>query len=405
MKSIAIVGAGLRGLASAAYLKSAGNRVRLFERAPVYGGVWNRVHERAHTNTPYWGYTFHHTNIWSSYRPTQPEILANLHRMVDAEGLAPFISLSTAVESVLKTEQGRWRINDETGDEFDGLLVCPGFLGRQRRPDPETVARFEGEVLLPYWFSPKQLTGRRVTVIGSGASAMDMFDLAHQSGCHSAAVVVHPGTSLREIDQRQRLITFIKSNPLLYRLTKKKGDSAGAGCPNLDAILATPGMVKIEGHISEIGASTVVLDGGESVETDVLIWCTGWESPIPSWAREHRGDPTLVLGACRSCLDTAGFGLGAATAHAKGLHAALEHGWTEQFRSGTSECDCEQENVTFSRHIVFSLMLYYLRQHGGWRVLGQGLGYGVRSNLGRWKHVDEPLWSKLTAFANAPLGF
>ncbi len=403
--SIAIVGAGLRGLASAAYLKSVGNRVRVFERRPDYGGVWSRVHEYAHINTPYWGYTFHHTNVWHSYRPTKAEILANLSRMVEAEGLAPYISLGTAVESVFKTETGRWRINDDPGEEFDGVLVCPGFLGDRRRPGPDLVGPFEGEVLLPHTFPAERLAGKRVTVVGSGASALDMFELAHGRGCRTATLVVHPGTPVREIPERQDIVCLIKGNPLLYRLTKKKNDRPAAWCINLGAILATPGRRKLEGHVTGTGPQAVVLDNGESVETDVLVWCAGWESPIPAWARLYRGDPTLVLAACPSCLDTAGFGYGAATAHAKGLHVALANSLREQFRSGSAECDCDQQSPAASRSIVLSLMLYYLRQPGGWRMLQESLTYGMRSNMARWRYVNEPLWSKLAAFMNAPLGF
>jgi len=403
--AVAVIGAGLRGLTSAAYLKSVGNRVRVFERLPDYGGVWSRVQDYAHINTPYWGYTFHHTNVWRSYRPAKNEILANLSRMIETEGLASDIALGTAVESVSRTAAGKWLINDDPNEEFDGVLVCPGFLGERRRPDPELIGRFEGEVLLPHTFPAECLTGKRVTVVGSGASAMDMFELAHQHRCRNVTLIVHPGTPVREIPERQDVICLIKGNPLLYRLTKKKADRPAAWCINLGAILATPGRTKLEGHVTGMGPRSVVLDSGESVESDVLVWCAGWDSPIPDWAREHRGNPTLVVAACPSCLDTAGFGYGTATAHAKGLHAALTNRLNEQFRSGTSECDCDQGSPAPARSIVLSLMLYYLRQPGGWRMLLGALTYGLQSNMARWRHVEEPLWSKLAAFVNAPLGF
>lgn len=112
IKSIAVVGAGLRGLCSAAYLRSVGHNVQVFDAMPRYGGIWNRVSDDAQINTPYYGYTFHPTNVWTTHRPAKPEILANLERMVAVEGLADFIRLNHPVDIVSRTADGLWTLND-----------------------------------------------------------------------------------------------------------------------------------------------------------------------------------------------------------------------------------------------------------------------------------------------------
>jgi len=404
MKSIAVVGAGLRGLCSAAYLRSVGHRVSIFETLPRYGGIWNRVTDDARINTPYYGYTFHPTNVWNSHRPTRPEILANIERMVDAEGLADDIRLNYRIENVSRATDGSWRLND--GDEpFDAVLVCSGFLDRRKRPDQEVIEGFEGETPEPYSFDHAILKDRDVTIVGSGPTALDMLSAARNAGAKSAQLVVKPGTLIRDIGLAYHVIHAIKSNPLLYRATKRKGAVPGIACRGISTVLKDP---RVSVHKAEFLSSrgrTAVLAGGERLPTDILIWCTGWESPIPHWTFGYRDDSSFVVAACPSCLDTAGFGYGSATAHAKALHAALLGGFDDPFRSGSAECDCRQADVTFSRHIVLSLMLYYLRHPGGARLLLRALAAGFHSNRERWAQVTEPRWAAALAFLNAPLGF
>jgi cation diffusion facilitator CzcD-associated flavoprotein CzcO len=59
---VAIVGAGVRGLASAVYLRSRGYGITIFEQASTCGGMWTRVYDTSFINTPNHGYTFHPGN-------------------------------------------------------------------------------------------------------------------------------------------------------------------------------------------------------------------------------------------------------------------------------------------------------------------------------------------------------
>ena len=188
MKSIAVVGAGLRGLCSAAYLRSVGHRVRVFEVRPTLGGIWSRVTDDAQINTPYYGYTFHPTNVWHSHRPTKVEILANLERMVDAEGLADAISLNHQIDNVSRTGGGTWKLNG-CDEPFDAVLVCSGFLDRRKSPNPELIKGFEGETPAPYSFDHTILKDRDVTIVGSGPTALDMLAAARNVGSKSARTV------------------------------------------------------------------------------------------------------------------------------------------------------------------------------------------------------------------------
>jgi hypothetical protein len=91
--------------------------------------------------------------------------MGNLQRMVEAERLDRHLVLDTRIEGVERTVTGKWRV-DEWGQEFDGVLVCTGFLGEPRAPDrdvgPEMLLDGERHVLgghlaQPPWnFTPER---------------------------------------------------------------------------------------------------------------------------------------------------------------------------------------------------------------------------------------------------------
>lgn len=403
-KRIAIVGAGLRGLASAAYLKSVGAQVDVFEKGSAIGGVWARVTEETAINTPSYGYAFHASNRWNSLRPARDEILANFTRMIQQAGLEKSISLSTPVEQVRKDAQDKWIIND-LEDRYDGLLVCPGHLGSPRLPPTEFVANFEGELRGAYDIDKESLRNRKVAIVGSGSSALDMLAMAHDSDCQRATLFIYPDVKIRDLQKVGLFTHSIASNPLLYKLTKVPGGKAAAVRAGIHRVLKSPRVEVVRQHVARLTDHFVVSDQDLAVEADIIIWCTGWDQPMPRWVAEHEHDPTMLLAACASCLDTSGFGYGSATVHAKALMATLDYGLSQRFSSGTSYCDCTQDHAAFSRHIVLGLALYYLAQPERWRLLGQGLRRGAKSNYERMQTMDEPVWASLLAFVNAPFGF
>jgi hypothetical protein len=403
-KRIAIIGAGLRGLASAAYLKSVGAQVQVFEKASAIGGVWARVTEDAAANTPSYGYAFHASNQWPSRRPARDEILANFGRMIQQAELEKSICLSTPVEQVRKNAQGNWILNNRE-PEYDGLLVCPGHLGRPRLPAAEFIANFNGELRGAYDIQKESLRNRNVVVVGSGSSALDMLAMAHDSDCRRATLFIYPGTKIRGLESTGLFIHSVASNPLLYKLTKVPGGKPAAVRAGIHRILKSPRVEVVREDITRITDHLVIGSQGLAVEADTIIWCTGWEQPMPHWVAEHEQDPTMLVAACSSCLDTSGFGYGSATVHAKALMATLDYGLSQRFSSGTSYCDCSQEHAGFSRHIVLGLALYYLAQPARWRLLSEGLRRGAQSNCERMRRLDEPAWASLLAFVNAPFGF
>ena len=97
-----MIGAGVRGLASAAFLKQRGYQVTLFDRAQTIGGIWNRVFPSSTINSPGYAYTFHSSNRWPNFSPNRQDILDNLARLVDEEGLNNCLELNTEISDLEK---------------------------------------------------------------------------------------------------------------------------------------------------------------------------------------------------------------------------------------------------------------------------------------------------------------
>jgi cation diffusion facilitator CzcD-associated flavoprotein CzcO len=412
MKSVAIVGAGIRGLSSAVYLKRRGCRVKIFEKSGGYGGIWTRVFSTSVINTPAHGYTFHADNRWPSHRADAGQILKNIDRMVEHENLSGDFRLNTPVDQVTRTESGAWRINDET-EEFDGLLVASGYMGRQVEAPAEIQAAFRGRLLRPYDFVPSSLEGERVVVVGSGKTALEMLEVAVDQGCGRAQLLIRPEVRLREIKPYADLAFCIHGCPFFYprglrNLFRSKNKSPQkfrwVSSRGIETLLASPNVEVCRAQVREAHDNHLVLDDGQQLQADVIIWCTGWDPLIPPWTKDFKGDPTMVIASCKGCLDTGGFGNGYSTAHAKALYATLAYNLENRFTSDTDGCSCDQEPPQHTRHILLSLLIYFFKQPRGWRIALENLSYGAKSNWQRLRRSQEPWWAKAAAFVNAPFG-
>jgi hypothetical protein len=403
MKSVAIVGAGIRGLSSAAFFKSRGYRVTVFEKSNSAGGIWTRVFPSSVINTPAHGYTFHADNIWPMRRANAQQILTNVDRMIDREQLEPEIRLNTSVESVTKSPSLTWRINGEE-PEYDGLLVATGYMGRPKEAPSEIKSAFRGRILRPYGFEPESLRGNRVVVVGSGETALEMLTVAVREECEHASLITHPGVELRGIRPYSHLAFCVSGSPFVYPRTKSRDQAHRVNCDGVEELLESNKVEVSQSAIREANEDQFFLMDGQRLQADVLIWCSGWDPLLPRWVSEFLGDPKMVLASCKRCLDTGGFGNGTSTAHAKALHAALAYNLETPFTSESDGCKCDQHEFQHTRHILMSLLSYFYQQPRGWSILGENLAYGWISNWQRLWRSREPWWAKLAAFINAPFG-
>ena len=180
--SVAIIGAGFGGIGLAITLKKRGiDSLTILEKGDRVGGVWrDNTYPGATCDVPsqLYSLSFEPNPDWSRRYSPQPEILDYLERCVDRHGLRRNLRLGTEVRRA-KLDEGssRWRIETAAGETFeaDVLVSACGQLSRPALSRIEGSERFEGPIFhTARWDHEVDLDGKRVAVIGTGASTIQV---------------------------------------------------------------------------------------------------------------------------------------------------------------------------------------------------------------------------------------
>ena len=175
---IAIVGAGLGGLALGVKLKQVGvHSFVIFEKSNGPGGTWweNRYPGAAcDVDASLYSYSFMQYD-WTRTHPSQEEILGYIRAVIDRFGLGEHLQYGTAVNEVVWDEERHgYTVYTERGDahEFDLVVSAVGMLNTPRYPDWPGLDEFEGPKFhTARWQHGHDLTGLRVAVVGTGSTA------------------------------------------------------------------------------------------------------------------------------------------------------------------------------------------------------------------------------------------
>jgi len=189
---ILIVGAGFAGLGAAVRFKRAGfHQLTIVDRGDEVGGTWrDNTYPGCACDVPSHLYSFSFDPHFDWARPYagQPQIRAYLNHIADAHGLRPHLRLSVDVErSVWDGSRQVWQVHLAGGEvlETDVLVSGIGALVKPSLPKLPGLADFTGSVLhTARWRDDVSLVGKRVALIGTGASAV-------QIGPEIAPVVSH----------------------------------------------------------------------------------------------------------------------------------------------------------------------------------------------------------------------
>lgn len=178
--SVGIVGAGFGGVGIGARLREAGiEQFTIFERGDTVGGVWRaNTYPGAACDVPshLYSFSFAPGHNWSRRYAPQAEILRYMQDCVDEFGLAPHLRLGVEVtEARFDAEAGRWTLTSDDGEQhsFDLLVTACGQLTHPATPAIPGAEEFEGPAFhSAEWDHDVDLEGKRVAVIGTGASAI-----------------------------------------------------------------------------------------------------------------------------------------------------------------------------------------------------------------------------------------
>jgi cation diffusion facilitator CzcD-associated flavoprotein CzcO len=190
---VAIVGAGVGGLALAMGLLEDGrDDFVVLERSDGVGGTWRyNTYPGAACDVPshLYSYATRPNPYWSRAYAGQPEILAYLERCADESGVRPHLRTGWEVASATwDADDARWTVCSTTRDEVvaDVVVFATGLFGEPRRPDIDGIDSFAGEVLhSARWDHSVPLAGRRVGVIGTGASAAQLIPEVAEVAAHT----------------------------------------------------------------------------------------------------------------------------------------------------------------------------------------------------------------------------
>lgn len=185
--TVAVIGAGMSGLAAAHRLRQAGVVVTIFEKNADVGGTWfENIYPGCRVDVPnhLYSYSFAQTTDWPDFFSAQGSLLDYFRWCADELGLREHIRFSTEVVAASFDDDRRlWKVTTasngvEQVHEFNAVCSAVGQLNRPSFPDIAGQDRFAGPSFhSAEWNEDVDLRGRRVAVIGTGASAAQFIPL------------------------------------------------------------------------------------------------------------------------------------------------------------------------------------------------------------------------------------
>ena len=178
---VLVIGAGFAGLGTAIQLDEHGfGDFLVLDKGATVGGTWrDNTYPGAACDVPshLYSFSFAPNAEWSRFFATQPEIQAYLERTATGAGVLDRFRFGVTVEDLTweQTER-RWRVTTSAGDVTADVVVSgAGGLSEPKLPDIEGLDDFDGTLFhSARWDHDTDLTGKRVAVIGTGASAIQI---------------------------------------------------------------------------------------------------------------------------------------------------------------------------------------------------------------------------------------
>jgi len=226
--SIAVVGGGFGGVGAAVMLRREGYEdVTVFEKGDRVGGVWRaNTYPGAACDIPSHLYEFSFApNAWSRRFSPGQEIRAYIEGVARRFGVLDRVRTGTEVKSAGWDEQRRkWRLETSAGPhEADILVTACGQLSVPKMPALAGLEDFEGPAFhTAEWRHDVDLTGKRVALIGTGCSAIQVGPAIQPEVAQLDVYQRSPGWTLAKGDHEYSGLVraAFRRLPLLHRLDR-----------------------------------------------------------------------------------------------------------------------------------------------------------------------------------------
>jgi 4-hydroxyacetophenone monooxygenase len=182
---VVIIGGGMSGVLAAIKLKEAGIPFTVIEKNPGPGGTWfeNRYPgARVDVGNHFYCYSFEPNHNWSEFFSRQPELQAYFEHCVSKYGVGEYFRYDTEVVTARFDETSQqWAVTVRDSDGKEEVLPARSVIsavGQLNRPNIPAIKgsdTFTGPAFhSAQWRAEVDLKGKRVAVIGAGASAFQL---------------------------------------------------------------------------------------------------------------------------------------------------------------------------------------------------------------------------------------
>ena len=314
---VCVIGAGAAGIAMCRALAERGIPFDCYERRSEIGGLWRYpapggrscAYRSLAANTSKTVMQFPSYPMPDEYPhyPHHTQVARYFEDFVDHYGLRPHIRLDTDVRRAEPAPGGGWAVTLADGSTHGYRAVMVASGGRHGEP---IVGRYDGtftgrELHAADYDGPEEFAGKTVVVVGLGATSADIATelsrvaaethLSVRTG-HYVVPKILEGRPIDKMSPLMQRLSLEQRRPLLALMLKfVHGDMSAYGLPappykpGRGSLVASSellpaiahGRILPKGVIEAAEGRTVRFAGGQTVEADAIIHCTGYRIAFP----------------------------------------------------------------------------------------------------------------------------
>lgn len=330
MKKAAIIGAGAAGLTCLKSLLEVRAEVVVYEQSNQIGGLWNFDENKEDGGGPAYRSLITNTSkqmmAFSDFPfkqdvedfPPRAEVLSYLHDYAKVFKLVPYIKFGVKVQKIERLNGGVYELQISESNEintvqFDWVVIANGRHDSIYIPNISGLKSFKGACIhsKDYAF-PKKYTGKKVLVVGSASSALDIASelselcdevfVSQQStswlvpryieskpyDLHLTKLTALLPKFIREKAFRKKLLKAYKNYPVssieqyFGSMKKPLNLEKDRFVPN-DLLFDRMGKYSIQfaSKIQDVSGASVVFEDGNTFQPDSIIFATGYKLNLP----------------------------------------------------------------------------------------------------------------------------